>query len=275
MALVAVLPLLAAAARLLEAQLARRVDAVSLRADAYGVVLASVSLMRADPTPGASSYHDPLFVRPPAGTTITPVEPPLDRRGGTDTRRGRVQAGAGGEVSSYPFFNVNIAPAHRLEQVAATRLPEDVSPIRVLSAVRAARERGEPLTPATLRRALGAAYNMLRPVITAQPLLNANTVSQRRLERLLRRHFRSYRAAAVASRLLAARAADEIDAGQLPDLLGVPADAPVLTEIGVRSHLVHLRIRRGGRRYEALIARLPGPGGPPVIRVLRFAEVSP
>lgn len=260
-ALVTTLPLLAAAGRLFEAQRARRAAAVSRRAAAYEAVRAAASRMREDPTPRASSYHDPLYRRTPTGTIVTPVEPPLGRDEAND------------EQWLYPFFNVNTAPADRLERVAADRLPEDVSPARALSVVRATRERGELLTPDTLRRALGSSYDALHPVITAQPLLNANTASERSLERVLRRHVRSARAAALASRLVAERGAREIHAGELPELLGVPADAPVLAEIGVRGHLVQLGIRRGGRRYEALLVRLPGPDPHTEIRVLRFAEV--
>lgn len=265
--LVAVLPLLAAAGRLLEAQLARRTDAVLLRARARDAVAEAVSLMRADPSPGATSPHDPLFVHPPGGTTVASVEPRLTAVGheGPDPRDHR----------PYPFINVNTVATRRLEDVAAARLPQDVSPARVLAGVHAARERGELLTPDTLRRAVGAGYEALHPVVTAEPLFNANTSSRRTLERLLRRHLGARRAHAVTTRITEYRSREEIDTGDLPRLLGVPADSAVPAVLGVRSHLVSLRVRRRGRHFEALLARLPGSARHPEIRVLRFAEVRP
>lgn len=238
---------------------------VDLRAreKARAAVREVIDLIQADTTPAAQSRHDPLWRLSPPGVEIAAVLP-----------RGRCVLGLQC-FSRYAYLNVNAASVVLLETVAAARLPEDVPPAPVLEPILASRRRGEPLSPASLRLALGERYESLTPVLTAEALVNANTAPAAVIEEVIAVEAPAVDAGRALGRILDARERGEILRGELPGLLAVGADARVLSFLGVRSFTLRLLILRGGRRYEAVLARIPEPAGTDGVQVLRFAEVRP
>lgn len=226
-------------------------------------VLEVIELIQADETPEAHSRHDPLWTRRPPGVEITGALP-----------AGRCVPGLRC-FSRYAYVNVNGASVSRLEAVAEARLPVDAPPGRVLEPVLAARRRGELLSPASLRLALGAHHEVLAPVLTAQALVNVNTAPPAALEEVIASEAPAVDARRAVRRIVEARERAEILRGDLPALLSVEADARLLSFLGVRSFTLRLLIARGGRSYEAVLARVPDPVGTDGVQVLRFAEVRP
>lgn len=233
------------------------------RGEARAAVVEVIELMQADATPAAHSRHDPLWRRPPPGVEITGVLP-------ADRCAPGLQC-----FSRYAYVNVNAAPATLLEAVAGARLPVDVVPGPVLDPVFAARRRGEHLTPASLRLALGAHYEALTPVLTAHALVNVNTAPPDVLADAIAAEAPAVDARSALRRIREAREREEIRRGELPALLAVEADARVLSVLGVRSFTLRLLISRGGRSFEAVLARVAEPAGTEGVQVLRFAEVGP
>jgi hypothetical protein len=242
------------------AYLSRAAAADAARAQAQAAVEAVIEVLRADPTPGADSFHDPLWARGVAGVVVRECYPPY----------------AGGD-GCHAYTNANTASLHRLQDVAAGRLPVGMDSAAALAPLLAVRATGELLDSAGLRLALGDAYEPLSPAITARPLVNANTAGPAVLAEVLAEYLPTDRGAggggrrsrrsggdawpAALSRMLTARRESELRRGDLPRVLEVPADAPLLAVLGVRSPALELLIHRGGRRFEAVIARVPGAGG--------------
>lgn len=233
------------------------------RGEARAAVVEVIELMQADATPGAHSRHDPQWRRRPPGVEITGVLP-----------RGRCMPGLPC-FSRYAYVNVNTAPVTLLETVAGARLPVGVAPGPVLAPVLAARRRDELLTPSSLRLALGAHHDALTPVLTAHALVNVNTAPPEVIADTIAVEAPEVDAGSALRRILDARERGEILRGDLPALLSVEADAPVMSVLGVRSFTLRLLILRGGRSFEAVLARVPGPAGTDGVQVLRFAEVRP
>lgn len=233
------------------------------REKARAAVLEVVELMQADATPAAHSRHDPLWQRRPPGVEITEILP-----------RGRCAIGLQC-FSRYAYVNVNAAPVTLLETIAAARLPVDVPSGPLLEPVLAARRRAEPLSPASLRLAFGERYERLAPVLTAHALVNVNTAPALVIEEVIVTEAPAVDTGRALGRILGARERAEILRGDLPGLLAVGADARVLSFLGVRSYTLRLLIARGGRHYEAVLARVPEPVGADGVQVLRFAEVRP
>ena len=233
------------------------------RGEARAAVVEVIELMQADATPGAHSPHDPLWRRRPPGVEITGVLP-----------EGRCAPGLPC-FSRYAYVNVNTAPVTLLEDVAGARLPVGVAPGSVLAPVFAARRRGEMLTPASLRLALGAHHDALTPVLTAHALVNVNTAPPDVIAEVIAVEAPAVDARSALRRILDARERGEILRGDLPAILSVGADAWVLSVLGVRSFTLRLLVSRGGRRFEAILARIPDPAGTDGVQVLRFAEVRP
>jgi hypothetical protein len=233
------------------------------RGEARAVVIEVIELMQADATPGAHSRHDPLWRRRPPGVEITGVLP-----------RGRCVPGLQC-FSRYAYVNVNTAPVTLLETVAGARLPVGVASGPVLAPILAARRRGEMLTPASLRLALGAHHDALTPVLTAHALVNVNTAPPDVIADAIAVEAPAVDARSALRRILDAREREEILRGDLPALLSVEADARVLAFLGVRSSALRVLVSRGGRSFEAVLARIPDPAGTDGVQVLRFAEVQP
>lgn len=233
------------------------------RGEARAAVVEVIELMQADASPGAHSRHDPLWRRRPPGVEITGVLPEDRCAPGLPC------------FSRYAYVNVNAAPVTILEDVAEARLPVGVAPGPVLEPVLAARLRGELLTPASLRLALGAHHDALTPVLTAHALVNVNTAPPDVIADVIAVEAPAVDARSALRRIREARERGEIRREDLPALLAVGADARVLSVLGVRSLTLRLLIFRGGRRFEAVLARVPDPAGTDDVQVLRFAEVRP
>lgn len=246
-----------------ERYLERAAAARSPREEALGAVLEAMELIAADATPEAQSRHDPLWRRRPRGVEIEEAVP-----------RGRCVPGQQC-FSRYAYVNVNAAPLHLLETVVAARLPPDRPAEPVLATLRSVRSQGELLSPAGLRLALGEHHEALAPVITAHALVNVNTAPPPVVEAVLAAEAPAVDTQRALRRILEARDRGEILRDGLPGLLGVGPDARVLSFLGVRSFTLRLLIERGGRRFEAVLARVPEAAGGDGLQLLRFAEVAP
>jgi hypothetical protein len=218
------------------------------RTSALDVVEEILGLLENDPTPAASSFHDPLWRNLPEAVVLgEPVPDP-----------GRV--------------NVNRASRQRLEAVARGRLPAHVPPARALRGVYEAREKGELLTPESLERALGAYYRRLIPSITAAPPANVNTVDATRLRSLLTELVPEARVPDALQRLLVERERRELTSRDLLGLVRGAPEAEVHAALGVRSRAYSIEIDRGGYTFEAVLLRV---GAADEFVLARFREIRP
>jgi hypothetical protein len=238
------------------AHLEGRAAARAGRAAAHTAVEEAIALLAADPTPEGQSAYDPLWQETPPGVRVSEVLPRY--------------AGGTGRLT---YAHASTAPRSRLLQIAAGRLSPEVSPAAALAPVLAARAGGETLTPELLRHLLGEHHAALVPPITARPLVNANTADPRVLEALIAEHSPGSDPRRAVGRITRARAEGELHRAELAALLELPPEAAVFAVLGGRSVSLRLDIRRRGRRYEAVVLRVPGAGPADRLQVIRLAEV--
>ena len=260
----AVCVLLAASALLETASsyLARSAAGRRTRQEARALVETVLSRLERDPTPAGDSVHDPLWTELPQGVTVSEPLPEHRCIAGLRCR------------SRYAYLNVNAAPLRSLEAVAAARLRDPGSAERFIDHVDAARVRGELLSDAALRLALGEAWRAVTPVITAEPVVNANTAPPGVLEALLAEAMPHADSRVLAERILAAREEQELGEEDLVALTGSGGTERLDAVLGVRALTYRLLIEVDGRGFEAILARVPRPGAAEEYRVVRFAELQ-
>ena len=205
-----------------------------------------LQLLEADPTPEASSFHDPVWGKLSANVRLRELLPN--------------PAGA----------NVNRASKARLEAIAVGRLPAHVPPARALRKVYQARAAGELLTPDSLKLALKAHYRQLAPAITAAPEVNVNTAGEKKLRSLLKELLPAGRVSAAVDRILAAREKRELTPDELPALAPGADEATLRGTLGVRSKAYLIEIEEGGYTFEAVLVRRGATGE---FALARFREL--
>jgi hypothetical protein len=175
--------------------------------------------------------------------------------------------------SRYAYLNVNAAPLRSLEAVAAARLPGPAAVGRLIAHIDDARARGELLSDAALRLALGEVWRAVTPIITAEPVVNANTAPPGILEALLADEMPNADSRVLVERILAVREERELGDEDLAALRGSRGAERLDAVVGVRALTYRLLVEVDGRGFEAILARVPRSGAAAEYRVVRFAEV--
>ena len=160
-------------------------------------------------------------------------------------------------LSPYSFANINVSDEHSLRQLIAQRAGED----RLIgeyfhSRIQQQRQLQELLQPDELERFFGSHYDLLTPVVNAEPMMNLHFAPPRIIRSIL-----AYTAwelpspATVAEDVLSRREAG-LQAEQLPALLGIEADHPLLQYFGVRTHFWQIQARQEDRVLTTVVAML-------------------
>ncbi len=162
--------------------------------------------------------------------------------------------------TAYTFFNINIGDEFALRKLFLLRTGDPQEAEALHARLQQARIEGKVIQPEGLRDFLGRDFDLLAPVVNAEPAMNVHFVP----EEVLRALFDHFKVPAErAGQILALRPAAEWSEGQLGELIGPRYRGTLLHQyLGTRTWFWRIDVsseRAGLTRIVARIARREDP----------------
>ncbi|MFW6362971.1 MAG: hypothetical protein ACOC0D_03905, partial [Spirochaeta sp.] len=172
-------------------------------------------------------------------------------------------------LTPYSYANINID-----DEFSLRRLYEYISRHSgelFQAEIQGLRKRSQFLTPLELPQFFGESYRRIHPVIHAGPAMNIHYVPEEILHAVLSYpYFNIDNPQTVTQQIISHRNGSGIKAGELPGLLQVPPDSPLLQYLGVQTYFWRIDVHFAEYVQTTIVAVVPQPQEPEPYRRIRI-----
>ncbi len=182
-----------------------------------------------------------------------------------------VEGALGRYFTAYGYANINVTDEFALQKLYALRTGDSAAAEVFHAQVQRLLMEQRVLKPDELRTFLGSAYDAMYPVVNAEPCMNAHFVDPDVLTALLSYpELKVPHPAEAARQIIETRGQTELSAEDLARIIGAPPTSRIYQYLGVVTWFWRISASEGSRRFELVVARLPGSADGPA----RYATVE-